>query len=67
MQRVTNTKSKSVTPQYSFIFWAATAYDFQYNIYYGEERQMVPVYGKEGHITFTTKSAGPLAFDLTAK
>ena len=67
MQRVTNTKSKSVKPQYSFISLAATAYDFQYSLALGEEKQMVPVYGKEGHVTFTTRSAGPLAFDLTAK
>ena len=66
MQRVTSTKSKIVTPQYSSIFLAATAYDFQYSLALGEERRMVPVYGKEGHITFTTKSAGPLAFDLVA-
>ena len=46
---------------------AAKAYDFRYNIAYEEENQMVPVYGKEGHIAFTARSAGPLAFSLMAK
>ena len=49
-----------------FKFLAATAYDFQYNIA-NEERQMVPVNGKEGHITFTAIASGLLGFPLMVK
>ena len=70
MQRVTSTKSKSLVPQYSFQFLAATAYDLQYNIAYRDGTRMVPfqeVYGKDGYITFTTISMGPVTFFLMVK